>query len=91
MTPKMIRNLNLVFEELTTATLIQRQGTLPIHIEIEYSSAEESAQVHISYSGAEYNPLLDEDSVSASIVRNICSATRHYFDEKNHIILDLES
>ena len=41
MTPKLIRNLNLVFEELTAATLVKRPDTLPIHMEIEYSGVDE--------------------------------------------------
>lgn len=90
MTPKMIRNLNLVFEELTAATLINRPGTLPIHIDIEYSNMDESSRVSITYAGEAYNPMEDTDSISASIVCNLYSEVRHFHDGKNHIELKLK-
>ncbi len=89
MTPKMIRNLNLVFEELTSATLIQRPGTLPIHFEVEYSNADESAKVTITYEGDAYNPLEDADSLSASIVNKLCTSSSYSHDDKNTIVLTL--
>ncbi len=89
MTPKMIRNLNLVFEELTSATLIQHPGTLPIHFEVEYSNVDERARVTVAYAGEAYNPLEDKDSLSAAIVNKICASSKYVHNEENKIELDI--
>ena len=91
MTPKLIRNLNLVFEELTAATLVKRPDALPIHIEIEYSAVDESARVTIKYGGSAYTPLDDKDSLSAVIVRNLCESCDFSYDGLNRLVLVLKS
>ena len=90
MTPKLIRNLNLVFEELTAATLVKRPDTLPIHMEIEYSGVDESARVAITYGGTSYNPLDEDVSLSAKIVKKLCETCDYSYTEgENRIALIL--
>ena len=90
MTPKLIRNLNLVFEELTAATLVKRPDTLPIHMEIEYSGVDESARVAITYGGTSYNPLDEDVSLSAKIVKKLCETCDYSYTEgENRIALVL--
>ena len=91
LTPKMIRNLNLVFEELTSANLVQREDALPIHTVIEYSDVDETANMTMIYGGASYDPLEDADSLSTRIVRKLCASVQHTFDKENRIVLCLRS
>ena len=91
LTPKLIRNLNLVFEELTSSNLAQRRETLPIHTEIEYSDVDEIARMTMTYAGPGYNPLEDGDALSSVIVRKFCSYVEHTFDGQNRIVLYLRS
>ena len=91
LTPKLIRNLNLVFEELTSSSLVHRPETLPIHTEIEYSDVDETARMTMTYGGPAYNPLEDEDSLSAMIVRKFCSSVEHTFEDHNRIFLCLKT
>ena len=90
LTPKMIQNLNLILEEMTSATLVQRPDTLPIHAEIEYSDVDEAAEMTITYGGPAYNPLEDENSLSSLIVRKLCTSADYHHGVKNRIIIRLE-
>ncbi len=91
MTPKMIRSLNLAFEELTSSTLIHRTETLPIHIEIDYSNTDETARMNFTYGGPSFDPMGEEDSLSAKIVKNLCTEVRHTCDGGNRLELQLKS
>ena len=91
MTPKMIRNLNLVFEELTASDLVHHENALPIHTQIEYSDVDETAQLTMAYGGPAYNPLEDGESLSAMIVRKLCDSFEHTFDAQNRIVIRLKS
>ena len=90
LTPKMIRNLNLVFEELTSANLVQRVETLPIHAVIEYSDVDEIANMTLTYGGPDYDPLQDQESLSTKIVQKLCSSVAHSFDGENRMVLCLK-
>ncbi len=89
--PRMIRNLNLIFEELTAADLVQKAETLPIHVDIEYSETDESAKISLTYGGENYDPLESGDPLSAKIVKNIVSSAEHTYTDKNSIVMELRS
>ena len=89
--PRMIRNLNLIFEELTAADLVQKAETLPIHVDIEYSETDESAKISLTYGGEDYDPLESGDPLSAKIVKNIVSSAEHTYTDKNSIVMELRS
>ena len=91
LTPKLIRNMNLVFEELTSAGMILRPEALPIRAEIEYSDADGTAMMTMTYGGPAFDPLTDGDPLSATIVRKFCSSCEHTFDDSNRIVLSLRS
>ncbi len=89
LSPRLIRNISLAFEELVATDLVHRADTLPIHIDIEYSETEDSVRMIFEYGGEKYDPLYSEDSLSAKIVRNIVHSVEYSYTDKNHIELIL--
>ena len=83
--PKMIRNLNLIFEELSTSPEICRPEAMPVQAVIEYSDTDETAAMTMTYGGPNVNPLEDGQSLSAMIVRKMSASASHAFDGKNTI------
>ncbi len=91
LTPDMIRNLNLVFEELTSSGLVPYPETLPIQTEIEYLDEDEVVQMTMTYGGPAYNPLEDGDPLSAMIVRKTSESAEYDYGTQNRIVLRLKS
>ena len=91
MSPRIIRNIQLAFEELVAQNIIGKLefagNGLPINITIEYSETDSNAYMVITYGGDIYNPFTDGDELSSMIVKKLSSAYEHSFDSENRIRL----
>ncbi len=83
---KTVRNMQLCFEELVMQSILKAiddQG--PIKIVIEYSEADGSAVMEITYGGKRYDPLTEGDELSAMLVKKLSSEVKHSFEDGNRI------
>jgi len=82
---KMIRNVDLAFEEIVTQNLVPYSDVyynlFPIKILIEYSDADESLVMNITYSGAKYNPLEKEEEISIRLVRKVTNDIKYSYKD----------
>ena len=62
---------------------IDDQG--PIKIVIEYSEADGSAVMEITYGGKRYDPLTEGDELSAMLVKKLSSEAKHSFEDGNRV------
>ena len=88
--PRMLRNVQLVFEEIITQNLVphgeENNSLYPIDILLEYSDLDESLKMDIQYCGDEYNPFKDGNELSAAIVKKLTLDPQYsYNDGKNEI------
>ena len=92
--PKILRNLELAFEELVMQNIIgfidQNSEVFPINIGIEHSETDETATMKITYGGANYDPFTDGDELSVMIVKKLASEIKHSFSGKNEIQIRFE-
>ena len=83
---KTVRNMQLCFEELVMQSILKAiddQG--PIKIVTEYSEADGSAVMEITYGGKRYDPLTEGDELSAMLVKKLSSEVKHSFEDGNRI------
>jgi len=80
LSPKMVRNLILVFEEIVMQGIAVREDVFPIDIVIEASETEGSSEIEVTYGGGRFDPLTDGDKISASIVKNFSSGTSYSYE-----------
>ena len=80
LSPKMVRNLLLVFEEIVAQGIAVREDVFPIDIVIETSEAEGSSEIEVVYGGERFDPVTDGDKISASIVKSFSSGTDFSYD-----------
>ncbi len=89
--PKMLRNLELAFEELLTQNILsesKRSGELlPASVTIEHSETDDTASMSITYGGPSYDPFVNEDDLSVTIVRKLAAEVSHSYDGKNNVTL----
>ena len=88
--PKMLRDVQLVFEEIVTQNLVPYGETYnnlyPIDILLEYSDLDESLKMDIKYCGDEYDPFKDGNELSATIVKKLTLDPQYRFgDGQNEI------
>ena len=87
--PRLLRNLELAFEELVMQNIIgfveQNDEGFPINIDIEHSETDEAASMTITYGGANYDPFTDGDELSVMIVKKLAAEIKHTYDDKNEI------
>ena len=83
---KTVRNMQLCCEELVMQSILKAiddQGS--IKIVIEYSEADGSAVMEITYGGKRYDPLTEGDELSAMLVKKLSSEVKHSFEDGNRI------
>ena len=95
LSPKMIRNAQLAFEELVSQNLMLYGETnhtiYPVNVFIEYSDADESLKMNLSYGGKEYNPLKEGDKLSTAIIDKLSDDVKFDFrDETNKLIINFK-
>ena len=87
--PKILRDLELAFEELVIQNIIgfieHNDEGFPINIEIEHSETDETAAMNITYGGTNYDPFTDGDELSVMIVKKLAAEIKHSYDDKNEI------
>ncbi len=82
-----IRNMQLCFEELAVQSILpaaEKDG-LTISIVIEYSEADGSAVMDMTYGGNKYDPLTEGDELSVKLVRSLTDEVSHEYGTQNHI------
>lgn len=83
---KTVRNMQLCFEELVMQSILKAiDDHAPIKIVIEYSEADGSAVMEITYGGKRYDPLTEGDELSAMLVKKLSSEVKHSFEDGNRI------
>ncbi len=89
--PKMVRDLQLAFEELVVQNIIRRiehdEDGYPINIGIEYSDAESSAIMTITYSGSRYDPLSEGDILSSVMIKKLAESAVYRYEDLNILTL----
>ncbi|MCR5330871.1 MAG: hypothetical protein K6E62_06745 [Lachnospiraceae bacterium] len=90
MPQKLIRNAQLVFEEIVSENLVQYSenvGTLyPIRVIAEYFDTDESLTMIINYCGEQYDPFLDGDELSMKLVKKLASESEYCYEDGNNRI-----
>ena len=93
LSPVVIRNLQLFFEETITQNIVPHlnsQGNgYPIRCVIEYSEADGTTTLSIEYGGDSYNPIMDGNPLSARLVEGFASQVKHTFDPSNRLVLTI--
>ena len=92
---KLIRNVQLTFEEIVIQNLVTHfendNSIYPISILIEYSDADESLIMDISYMGEDYDPFKNGDELSINLVKKLtCSVDHSYKDGENKLKIVLK-
>ena len=93
---KLIRNVELVFEEIVTQNLVPygdaHNELYPVNVLIEYSDAEESLIMDIVYGGRQYDPFKEGDELSVNLVKNMTDGVEcSYKDGFNTINIRFKS
>ncbi len=83
---KTVRNMQLCFEELVMQSILKAtDDQAPVKIVTEYSEADGSAVMEITYGGKRYDPLTEGDELSAMLVKKLSSEVKHSFEDGNRI------
>ena len=87
LTPKMIRNIQLSFEELVVQNILPEldDNDISVKTAVEYSETNSCAKMIITYGGKCYDPFTEGDSISSSIIGRLAEKTIHRFDGVNTI------
>ena len=85
LSPVMIRNLQLTFEEIVSQNVVGRSGVYPINIGIEHSETDETETMSITYGGEKYDPFTDGDELSVMIVKKLAASAEYSYDTENRI------
>jgi len=92
---RIIRNMQLAFEELVIQNIVGRLdhdgNGFPISIETEYSETDASSEMTITYGGEKYDPFTDGDELSVMIIRKLASAMHYDRNEKNVLTVKFSS
>ena len=86
---KKIKNIELLVEEMVMNNLLSY--TQNILVQIGYFEADSKIEVSFVYDKELYDPFNaeDEDILSMLIVRQMTDNIRHYYDDKNHLVMEL--
>lgn len=89
---KMIRNMQLCFEELAIQNIMPSvsAGGLPINIMIEYSEGDASSVMTITYGGEKYDPFTEGDELSVTIVKKLAAEWKYSFKNGNDNNLEIK-
>lgn len=86
---RMVRNIQLSFEELVIQNIVGRlesnSGGFPLNIEIEYSETDASAEMAITYGGGSFDPFSNGEELSVTIVKKLAKAFEYSYEDKNRI------
>ena len=89
MSPKLVRNAQLAFEELVTQNLIpycEDNEQYPINVVLEYSDTDENMSMNIFYEGDRYDLLSDGNELSVKLVKKLSSSMKYNFNNgKNNL------
>ena len=84
-----LRHIILVFEELVMQNImgVLRPGNegFPLRMKLDYSEADTSASMELTYGGSAYNPLENGDEISLTIVRKMVSRIEYEYAGENRI------
>lgn len=84
-----LRHIILVFEELVMQNILGalRAGNegFPLRMKLDYSEADTSASMELTYGGSAYNPLENGDEISLTIVRKMVSRIEYEYAGENRI------
>lgn len=87
--PKLIRNIELAFEELFSKNLAgfidYNEDCLPVNISFEYSEADENVEMKITYGGIRYDPFMEGDELSVMIVRKLAAEVKYTYRDRNEV------
>ena len=87
--PKMLRNIELAFEELVVQNIAgfaeHNNEAFPIQIEIEHSETDETSVMNITYGGERYDPLSEGDELSSVIIKKLAAETKFEHSDKNKL------
>lgn len=84
------RNMMLCFEEIAVQSIIRKYGkddlsVYPIKVEADYSTREGTLSMDFTWGGEAFNPVEEEDDLSAAIVTRLSKSFQYSRDEKNHL------
>ena len=89
LSPAIIRNLQLAFEELVIQNIVGKldydNDGFPINVGIEYSETDASAEMTITYGGDRYDPFADGDELSVMIVKKLAASAQYSYETENRI------
>jgi len=84
--PRIIRNIQLAFEELIVQNILRNRETgLPVTADIEYSETDTSAEMTITYGGRKYDPLTDGNELSTMIVKKLAAYAEYIYETENRV------
>ena len=84
---KLSRNVQLAFEEIVSQNLIpngEAFALYPVNMLTEYSDADDSLVMDITYAGEKYDPFSDGDELSASIVKKLTNSVEYDYSDKTN-------
>ena len=91
LSPVIIRNLQLAFEEMILQTILPHldsQGAgYPVEAVIEYSEADESISMSLRYGGDSFDPTADAENLSAILIRGITAEMKYTYDYENKLFI----
>ncbi len=91
---KILHKLELAFEELVVQNIISnikdKGEGLPINIRIEYSEVDEIAEMGITYGGGKYDPFVEGDDLSTTMIKKLASNVKSSYSEKNEIVMNFK-
>ena len=79
--PRTKYRIQLAFEELLQQQLMPVLKNSPIHVVIEYSPAEEQAEICASYGGGRYDPATAEDEFSYNVLKASVDELHYEYNE----------
>ena len=87
---KLIRNVQLAFEEIVIQNLVpygeSYYNIFPINIMVEYSDVDESLNVFIEYNGMEYNPFEEGEDLSAVLVKRLANDIQFKYKDGTNML-----
>ena len=72
--------IRLSIEELVMQIIMPKGGAYPIHVTAEYSAADETALVSISYSGKGFDPSNGENQMSYNLLKQAVRDLKYSYD-----------
>lgn len=86
---KKIKSIELLVEELVINSLLRH--TQNILVQVGYFEVDNKLEVSFEYDDEPFNPFdaETEDALSMLLVRQMTENIRYYYDEKNHLVIEL--